>query len=66
MDAEGCFIIEGVGVKPDVDVDNLPRATFLGGDAQLETAIDLLKKSMAAKPMVQPKPGNYPRPITIK
>lgn len=66
MDAEGRFIIEGVGVKPDVDVDNLPRATFLGGDAQLETAIDLLKKSMAAKPMVQPKPGNYPRPITIK
>ena len=66
MDPEGRILIEGVGVKPDVDIDNLPRATFLGGDAQLDEAIAQLKKSMAAKPVVLPKLGDYPRPIKLK
>ena len=66
MDPEGRILIEGLGVKPDVDIDNLPRATFLGGDAQLDEAISQLKKSMAAKPMVQPKLVEYPRPIRLK
>lgn len=63
MTPEGRFLIEGVGVKPDIEVDNAPRATFLGSDAQLEAAIAQLKKSMADKPLVTPKPGNYPRPV---
>ncbi len=66
MDPEGRILIEGVGVKPDVDIDNLPRATFLGGDAQLDEAIAQLKKSMAAKPVVMPKLGEYPRPIKMR
>ncbi|MCV2368553.1 S41 family peptidase [Roseateles oligotrophus] len=65
MTAEGQFIIEGVGVKPDIEVDNPPRATFLGGDAQLDAAIAHLKQAMAAKPRVLPKPGAYPRPIQL-
>ncbi len=63
MTPEGRFLIEGVGVKPDIEVDNAPRATFLGRDAQLEAAIAQLKKTMADKPLVTPKPGNYPRPV---
>jgi tricorn protease len=66
MDPEGRILIEGVGVKPDVDIDNLPRATFLGSDAQLDEAISQLKKSLAAKPVVQPKLVEYPRPIRLK
>ncbi|MEH0166900.1 S41 family peptidase [Roseateles microcysteis] len=63
MTPEGRFLIEGVGVKPDIEIDNAPRATFLGRDAQLEVAIAQLKKTMADKPLVTPKPGNYPRPV---
>lgn len=61
--AEGKFLIEGIGVKPEFEVDNPPRATFLGGDAQLDKAIELLKKAMAEKPKLQVKPGDYPRPV---
>jgi len=46
--ADGKQLVEGVGVEPDIDVENLPNATFKGGDAQLDRAIqflqDLLKK----------------------
>ena len=63
IDANGRFLIEGVGVKPDIEVDNPPRATFLGGDAQLDAAMAQLQKQMAEKPLIKPKPGPYPRPI---
>ncbi len=63
MTPEGRFIIEGVGVKPDIEVDNLPRASFQGKDAQLEAAIAQLQKTMAEKPLLTPKPGAYPRPV---
>nr|WP_295785242.1 S41 family peptidase [Rhodoferax sp.] len=63
--AQGEFLIEGVGVKPDIEVDNPPRATFQGGDAQLDAAIAQLNKLMLEKPLVPAKPGNYPRPIKL-
>lgn len=66
MTAEGRFIIEGVGVVPDLEVDNPPHASFLGGDAQLDAALASLKKAMAESPRVLPKPGPYPRPIQLK
>lgn len=63
MDASGRFLIEGVGVTPDIEVDNLPRATFLGQDAQLDAAIAELKKRIAEQPVPAVKPGAYPRPV---
>lgn len=63
MDADGRFLIEGVGVTPDIEVDNPPRATFLGRDAQLEAAIAELQKRIAAEPVQAPRPGPYPRPV---
>jgi len=58
---DGTFIIEAKGVTPDLEVENPPRSTFEGHDAQLEAAIALLKKQMAEQPMVAPKPGAYPK-----
>lgn len=63
MDAEGRFLIEGVGVAPDIEVDNPPRATFTGQDAQLDAAIAELKKRIAEQPVPVVKPGPYPRPV---
>ncbi|MBB4844733.1 tricorn protease [Paucibacter oligotrophus] len=63
MSPDGKFIVEGKGVTPDIEVDNPPRATFGGADAQLDAAIALLKKAMADKPLPQVKPGPYLRPV---
>lgn len=48
---EGAWLIEGHGVEPDIVVDNLPGATFAGGDAQLEAAIAHLQERIAAEPI---------------
>lgn len=48
--------IEQHGVTPDVEVDNNPRPTFDGNDAQLEEAISMLKKWLEDEPVVFPKP----------
>ena len=63
MDGEGRFLIEGVGVTPDIEVDNLPRATAMGQDAQLDAAIAELKKRIAEQPIPVVKPGPYLRPV---
>ncbi|BCS35014.1 tricorn protease [Luteitalea sp. TBR-22] len=49
--ADGNWLIEGHGVEPDVVVDNLPRATWNGADAQLDAAIAWLRDRMAAAPV---------------
>ncbi len=48
---DGEFLIEGTGVLPDVEVDNLPAATFAGADAQLDTAIRLLQAKIKQQPV---------------
>lgn len=57
---EGEWLIEQVGVVPDVEVDNLPHATFNGEDAQLEAAIDYLLERIAREPRPVPEPPPYP------
>jgi tricorn protease len=57
---EGKWLIEGHGVDPDIVVDNLPWETFKGKDAQLEAAIDLLKKQIAADPTPVPDVPQHP------
>jgi tricorn protease len=52
--ANGQWIIEGHGVDPDQVVDNLPHATFMGKDAQLEAAISFLQKKMKDEPVTIP------------
>ena len=57
---EGKWLIEGHGVDPDMVVDNLPYATYRGSDAQLDAAIDYLKKKIAAEPVEVPQAPAHP------
>ena len=57
---DGTWLIEGHGFDPDIVVDNLPHATFNGKDAQLEAAVEYLKKMIAEDPREVPKPPAYP------
>ena len=57
---EGKWLIEGHGVDPDTVVDNLPHATFLGQDAQLDAAIAILKREIKTDPNPVPPHPAYP------
>ncbi|MFQ6371178.1 S41 family peptidase [Shewanella sp. YIC-542] len=48
---DGRWIVEGRGVSPDVEVDNLPLATFRGKDAQLQQAINYLQDKLKSEPI---------------
>jgi len=58
--AEGKWLIEGRGFEPDIEVDNLPHATFNGNDAQLQTAIDFLLKKIKDDPREVPPVPQFP------
>jgi tricorn protease len=57
---EGDWLIEGHGVDPDIVVDNLPRATFDGSDAQLDAAIKYLQEQIRLHPVEPPKAPPFP------
>ncbi|QBY05101.1 PDZ domain-containing protein [Thalassotalea sp. HSM 43] len=62
---QGEWVVEGTGVSPDIEVDNLPYATFMGSDAQLDAGIEYLLnklksepiKPLSAKPMAKQGPA---------
>jgi tricorn protease len=56
----GEWLIEGHGFVPDIEVDNLPHATFKGQDAQLDRAIRHLKELIAKDPRDIPPVPDYP------
>jgi len=58
---EGGWLIEQIGVVPDQEVDNLPRATFDGQDAQLDAAIRYLQQKIAEDPRLVPTPPPHPK-----
>lgn len=58
---DGRWLVEGVGVTPDIEVDNPPNATFKGEDKQLETAIDYLQKKLKEQPIKALVPQAIPR-----
>ncbi len=60
FDMDGNWVVEGHGVSPDKEVDNLPHATFNGEDAQLDAAVNYLKKQLRKKPVKPLKPKSYP------
>jgi tricorn protease len=58
---EGQWLIEGHGVDPDVVVDDPPRATYDGKDAQLDAAIRHLEELIREKPVKDVPVPAYPK-----
>ncbi len=50
------WIIEGYGVDPDIWIDNDPHQEFLGKDAQLDKAIEVIKGQLDEYKAVPPVP----------
>jgi tricorn protease len=48
---DGSWLIEGHGVSPDIEVDNLPHASYQGQDAQLARAVSELKRRIREQPI---------------
>lgn len=57
---EGQWLIEGRGLEPDFTVDNLPYESYKGKDAQLDFAIEYLKKKIKEEPVNVPPPPLHP------
>ncbi len=57
--AEGEWAIEGVGVEPDIEVDNPPEAVLRGEDPQLERAIEEAVQRLRTQPgTLPPRPAD--------
>jgi tricorn protease len=57
---DGKWLIEQIGVIPDIEVDNPPHATFNGEDAQLDAAIAYLLAEIEKDPRDVPEPPAFP------
>jgi tricorn protease len=57
---DGRWLIEGFGVEPDIEVVNLPHATWRGEDAQLERGIAELLRVIDENPVRQPPAERIP------
>jgi len=54
---EDGFVVENVGVPPDIEVDQTPKKVIEGHDPQLEKAIEVILKQLEENP-----PKEYERP----
>jgi tricorn protease len=54
------WIMEGVGVEPDIVVDNDPAREYDGIDDQLNKAIEVIKEEMQRNPLKLPPPPPSP------
>ena len=48
---DGRWLIEGWGIAPDIEVENMPFSTYNGADAQLQAAIDFLENKIREEPI---------------
>jgi tricorn protease len=65
---EGEWLIEGPGVYPDVEIQNMPKDVLEGKDAQLDWAIDYLLDKLEKEPKIPPPRPPFPdkRPTGYK
>ncbi len=54
------FVVENVGVPPDVEVEQWPAEVIKGHDPQLEKAIEIVLKQLEENPPATPKRPPYP------
>jgi tricorn protease len=59
MDCDGNWCVENVGVSPDHEVVEWPKQIIMGGDPQLEKAVELALEALEKNP---PKPEPKYRP----
>ncbi len=57
---EDGFIVENVGVPPDIEVEQWPADLIAGRDPQLERAIDIVMEQLAAEPPVAAERPPFP------
>jgi tricorn protease len=58
--ADNTWAIEGVGVEPDIRVENDPALEYQGKDAQLDKAIELILEELKQWPETLPEIPPYP------
>jgi tricorn protease len=58
------WVVENVGVSPDIDVEQDPVAVAAGKDPQLDRAIEVVMSELARKPP-SPVPARPPFPIRV-
>ncbi len=58
--SEEGFIVENVGVPPDVEVEQTPKDMIEGRDPQLEAAIKVVLDELKANPPAKPKRPPFP------
>lgn len=54
------WIIEGIGVEPDITVDNDPYLEYTGTDQQLNKAIEVILEDLKTKAYKIPNPPEFP------
>jgi tricorn protease len=57
---DGRWIIEGVGVEPDIVIELDNSAAYRGEDAQLLKAVEYLQQKIAEEPRPWPQHPPYP------
>lgn len=60
-DMKGKWMVENIGVEPDIVVELHPAEMARGYDAQLMKGVDYLLKKIKEKPRQWPKRGAYPK-----
>jgi len=65
-DRKGEWIVENVGVKPDIEIDLDPVEMSNGYDAQLMKAIEVLSEKIEREPRPWPEHGPYPKQDFMK
>ncbi|MCH8287398.1 peptidase S41, partial [candidate division KSB1 bacterium] len=63
---EDGWLVENVGVPPDIEVDQLPAEVIAGHDQQLEKAIEVIMQDLEDNPPVKLKRPPYPVRIKKK
>jgi len=62
LDLNGDWVVENVGVSPDVEVIEWPKLIIAGGDPQLEKAVELALEELERNPPKAPPTYRAPAP----
>ena len=57
---EDGFVVENVGVPPDIEVEQLPAEVILGKDPQLEKAIEVILEELEKNPPAKRERPPFP------